>query len=62
MSKIPPEIRDVLCCPRCRGPLRDVPEPPALECTHCALRFPVRDGIPVMLLDAASPVGTEGGG
>lgn len=26
-----------------------------LVCTHCASSFPVRDGIPVLLLDEATP-------
>ena len=51
------ELLDLLRCPRCKGQLR-VCEPPvtALECGTCALRFPVRDGIPIMLLDGAEAV------
>ncbi len=55
---IPPAIREILACPRCHGPLLDAPaerpeESATLRCTPCALRFPVRDGIPVLLLDQA---------
>jgi hypothetical protein len=33
-----------------------VGEPPtAIECRRCRTTFPVRDGIPVMLLDDATP-------
>lgn len=58
---IPPAIREILACPRCHGPLLDAsaerPEESAtLRCTPCALRFPVRDGIPVLLLDQARSV------
>ena len=50
---IPSTIREVLACPRCHGPLVDAADGVALECPACRLRFPVRDGIPVMLLDQA---------
>jgi uncharacterized protein len=50
---IPGAIRELLACPRCHGSLTDHRDGRALDCTACALRFPVRDGIPVMLLDQA---------
>jgi uncharacterized protein len=39
----------------CKGPLRLVPEPggPVLVCRADRLAYPVRDGIPVMLEEAA---------
>jgi uncharacterized protein len=43
----------LLACPRCHGPLTNHRDGHALDCTACSLRFPVRDGIPVMLLDQA---------
>ncbi len=48
---IPPEIREILACPKCHGPLKDASNGSALECPACALRFPIRDGIPILLLD-----------
>jgi uncharacterized protein len=53
---IPPQLLAILVCPRCKGPLEHRDDVPALDCQHCGLRFPVRDGIPVMLLDEASPL------
>ena len=50
-SAIPAAIREILACPRCRGPLDDSPDGEALACGRCHLRFPVRDGIPILLLD-----------
>lgn len=62
-----PQLRAILVCPKCRGALTDVPAGPAataatastgteaLECATCRLRYPVRDGIPVMLVDEATP-------
>ena len=48
-----PQLLAVLVCPRCKGPLvnREVEE--ALDCLQCRLRFPVRDDIPIMLIDEA---------
>lgn len=59
---IPPAIRELLACPRCHGPLVDAPgerpeESATLRCEQCALGFPVRDGIPVLLLDQARAIG-----
>lgn len=52
-------LRDILRCPRCGSPLRDGIRDGSdeLVCTSetCALAYPVRDGIPVLLVDEASP-------
>lgn len=53
-------LRDVLRCPACGSPLRDgtaADGSPELVCTGvgCALAYPVRDGIPVLLVDEARP-------
>lgn len=53
---IPASIRELLACPRCHGPLKDAPTGAALDCVACGLRFAVRDGIPVMLLDQAERI------
>lgn len=42
-----------LVCPVTRGPLRFDAERQELVSTHASLAFPVRDGIPVMLVDEA---------
>ena len=53
-------VREILRCPACGGELRDGNAPdgsPELACTSatCALAYPVRDGIPVLLVDDAYP-------
>ncbi|MCC7001272.1 MAG: Trm112 family protein [Gemmatimonadaceae bacterium] len=53
---LPAAIREVLACPRCHGGLTERADGRALECTRCALAYPVRDGIPVMLVDRAEPL------
>jgi len=59
VSDLPEDIRALLVCPRCRGPLSD--EETALRCDACLLRYPVHNGIPVLLIDAAEPVSPAGG-
>jgi uncharacterized protein YbaR (Trm112 family) len=53
---LPPQLLEVLVCPRCKGPLEEDVPAAALLCRQCALRYPVRDDIPVMLLDEATPI------
>ncbi len=46
----------ILACPACRAPLRaddSQPDRPELVCTSCGLAYPVRDDIPVLLVDEA---------
>jgi len=51
------ELLEILACPRCRGQLEALGSPlQGLCCRACAVVYPVRDGIPVMLLEAALPL------
>jgi uncharacterized protein YbaR (Trm112 family) len=50
------ELLEILVCPSCKGELEYRPEESALICHACRLRFPIRDNIPVMLLDEALPL------
>ena len=51
-----PHLWDVLACPCPRHAAVEADEADEMiVCTLCATRFPVRDGIPVMLLDDATP-------
>jgi uncharacterized protein len=49
-----PQLLAILVCPRCKGPLEYHAADPALTCAQCRLRYPVRDDIPIMLVDEAS--------
>jgi uncharacterized protein YbaR (Trm112 family) len=57
MTPLDPVLLEVLACPcEHHAAIRVQGEPPvAIECTRCRTTFPVRDGIPVMLLDDATP-------
>lgn len=50
---IDPELLALLVCPACRTPLRYEPSPERLVCDACGRAYPVRDGIPILLLDEA---------
>jgi uncharacterized protein YbaR (Trm112 family) len=46
----------LLVCPKCKGELEYRETQSALVCTACALRYAVRDDIPIMLIDEATPL------
>lgn len=48
-----PVLLEILACPEDKSPLRYLPDAPALLCTSCHRRYPVREGIPVMLVEEA---------
>jgi uncharacterized protein YbaR (Trm112 family) len=60
MPLIDPQLKEILICPNCHGELEENEPQAKLRCTGCGLAFPVRDGIPVMLIDEAEkPEGFE---
>ena len=57
---IAPELLAIIVCPACHGELAlteggrpGQPAQPELVCQGCALAYPVREGIPVLLVDEA---------
>ena len=50
-----PKLLEILVCPKCKGDLRVSETPPALICEQCRLRYPIREGIPILLIDEAEP-------
>ncbi len=48
-----PKLLEILVCPLCKGPLSHQREARELICKADRLAFPIRDGIPVMLVDEA---------
>ncbi|WP_419995465.1 Trm112 family protein [Streptomyces boninensis] len=46
-------LLEILACPACHAPLKEQDE--ELRCTaaDCGLAYPIRDGIPVLLVDEA---------
>jgi uncharacterized protein YbaR (Trm112 family) len=50
------QLLAILVCPKCKGPLSYRQPEQALDCPACKLRYAVRDDIPVMLVDEATPL------
>jgi len=48
-----PWLLEILACPACHAPLRVDEAANELVCTGCGLAYPVRDDIPVLLVDEA---------
>lgn len=49
-------LLDILACPQCKGEVAPDEKHESLTCDTCKLVYPVRDGIPVMLIDEAQPL------
>jgi uncharacterized protein len=54
------ELLDILCCPKCKGDVVLSEGRDGLICQACKLLYPIRDDIPIMLIDEALPVGGSG--
>jgi uncharacterized protein YbaR (Trm112 family) len=48
-----PALLEIIVCPDCHGDLRTDEQAQELVCTACGLAYPVRDDIPVLLVDEA---------
>jgi uncharacterized protein YbaR (Trm112 family) len=51
---IDPELLEILACPQCKTPLTLVHEGTGLKCDRCHRVYPIKDDIPVMLIDEAT--------
>lgn len=51
--KLDPELLEILACPVCHASLRVDDPASTLVCTGCGRAYPVRDDIPVLLIDEA---------
>ena len=56
MTILDAQLLAILVCPKCRGPLEYRSREAHLACLTCRVSYPVRDDIPVMLVDEASPL------
>ena len=53
------ELLDILACPKCKGDLIYKEKDCFLVCNKCRLKYPVKDDIPVMLIDEAVKIGRK---
>ncbi|HVA81021.1 MAG TPA: Trm112 family protein [Candidatus Binataceae bacterium] len=50
------ELLEILACPKCKGGLRLTDAKDGLVCDGCRLVYPIREDIPIMLIDEAQPL------
>jgi uncharacterized protein YbaR (Trm112 family) len=54
------ELLRILACPVCIAPLAETGE--QLVCARCGRRYPIRNGIPILLVDEAEAPAGDGEG
>jgi uncharacterized protein YbaR (Trm112 family) len=54
--EVDPKLLEILVCPLTKGPLRYDRERQELISDKAKLAYPIRDGIPIMLVDEARPL------
>ncbi len=47
------ELLEILCCPKCKGDIQLNDAQDGLICGACKLLYPIRDDIPIMLIEEA---------
>lgn len=53
------KLLDILACPSCGGEVKE--KSSTIICLKCGLQYPIKNGIPVMLVDKAKKSNYEGG-
>lgn len=51
---VDPELLEILACPHCKTKVELVKGGTALKCPQCRRVYPIKDDIPVMLIDEAT--------
>lgn len=57
-----PALLDLIVCPACHAALAVDEAAEELVCSGCGLAYPVRDDIPVLLVDEARATNSPGNG
>jgi uncharacterized protein YbaR (Trm112 family) len=47
----------ILACPQCKGEIELLPDGSGLICSACRLKYPIREEIPIMLIEEAEKIG-----
>ncbi|MDE0417376.1 MAG: Trm112 family protein [bacterium] len=58
-TDVDPRLLEILVCPLTKGPLTLDRERQELVSAEAGLAYPIRDGIPIMLVDEARPLDEE---
>ena len=48
------DLLEILACPACKSKVELNPDGSSLKCVQCKRVYPIRDDIPVMLIDEAT--------
>ena len=59
-ADVDPRLLEVLVCPHSRGPLTYDRERQELVSKQAGLAYPIRDGVPIMLIDEARDLDADG--
>ena len=54
------ELLDILACPACKSEVTQSGD--FIVCSKCGRRYPIKDDIPIMLIDEAELPGSKNGG
>ena len=61
-ASIDPDLLSVLACPKCKEDLTLARDEKGLICETCHVVYPIRNGVPVMLVEESSPLRTDKSG
>ncbi len=50
------QLLDILVCPKCKGDIYLTEGKDGLVCEACSLVYEIRDDIPIMLIEEATPL------
>ena len=50
------ELLEILACPKCKGDIHLNEKGDGLVCDACRLMYPIRNDIPIMLIDEAATI------
>jgi len=50
------DLLEILACPKCKGEIQLNETEDGLSCSACELLYPIREDIPIMLIDEALPL------
>ena len=53
------ELLNILCCPKCKSEIEEVGEEIVCQNSECGLRYPIKEDIPVMLIEEAEATSTS---
>ncbi len=53
-AMIDPQLLEILACPVCKTDVKPTTDEKGLKCVQCHRVYPIKDDIPVMLVDEAT--------